>query len=329
MKRIFTTLFFCCLTVAFVDAQTDVVSAGFNAGSVTENGISAVLGQPFDAIVEGGGYEVSEGVTQAQLVTEDITAEVDYGEAYTENGFNYPAGTGVGIYHDRLYEPNGTQEHYDLIKNLTLKVLKVLICPSTVEDGDNNSYDVVAVANYCWTQSNLRATHYADAGHTEIARAEVYSAPGHDDVAANEETYGRLYTWYSAVGLPEDGSGTLTPDAHGYVQGACPEGWHIPTATEMAALEALSTEDIRTSELWRSPNNNTNSTGFTSLPAGLYSAAHSRFEQMLVNTGYWSLSNGTSVPVTATEFPYYCDRPVESPVSTSDMLSVRCVKNDE
>ena len=329
MRRKFSILFFCCLAVAFLEAQPEKTSSGFNALSKTENGISVVIGQPFNAIYSGSGYEVAEGVTQAQLVTETYGANVAYGDGYHDAGFDYDASTAEGIHYGRLYIPYGVPKNYDLLRKLTLNVLGGTSCGIPWVDANGFVYNTVAVANYCWTQSNLRATHYADAGHTEIARAEVYSAPGHDDVAANEETYGRLYTWYSAVGLPEDGSGTLTPDAHGYVQGACPEGWHIPTATEMAALEALSTEDIRTSELWRSPNSNTNSTGFTSLPAGLYSAAHSRFEQMLVNTGYWSLSNGTSVPVTATEFPYYCDRPVESPVSASDMLSVRCVKNDE
>ena len=317
-----------CVAAMAAMAQTEMVtSSGFNAGSVWGYNISAVLGQPFDAIFSGNGYEVSEGVTQAQLVIEEIPATVNYGEAYTENGFNYPAGTEVGTYYDSRYIDHGAPYKYDLLKKLTLEVIKVLICGETVYDGDDNPYATVAVANYCWTQKNLRATHYLDVDHTAIEHAEVYNAPGYDDVAANENTYGRLYTWYSAVGLPEDGSGTLTLDAEGYVQGICPDGWHIPTAEEMAALDALSAEDIRTAELWPTPNNNTNSTGFTSLPAGMYNAANGRYEQIHVNTGYWSLSNGTSVPATATELPYYCNLPLERPVSASDMLSVRCVKN--
>ena len=156
----------------------------------------------------------------------------------------------------------------------------------------------------------------------------MYDAPGFTDETANEATYGRLYTWWSAVNLPEDGSGTLVPDADGYVQGVCPDNWHIPTADEMAALEALSAEDIRTAELWLAPNSNTNSTGFTSLPAGMYNAANARYEQILMNTGYWSLSNGTSAPTTVNTLPYYCTHPIEKAISASDMLSVRCVKNN-
>ena len=224
----------------------------------------------------------------------------------------------------------GTPYKYDLLKKLTLHVVKALVCGETVYDGNHNPYATVAVAGYCWTQENLRATHYAD-GVTEIENAGVYNAPGYDDETANEATYGRLYTWYSAVGLPEDGSGTLTPDANGYVQGICPENWHIPTAEEMAALNALSAEDIRTAELWLAPNSNTNSTGFTSLPAGMYNAASGRYERILMDTGYWSVANGTGGSETqnfaSLQLPYYCNHPMETPVSASDMLSVRCVKN--
>ena len=318
---------FCAAAVA-VKAQTvPANSNGFNAGSVTENGVSAVLGQPFSAIYGGSGYEVSEGVSQAQLVTETISATVNEGEAYTANGFDYPAGTPEGTYTDSRYAAGGAQYGYDLLLTLTLKVVKALVCGETVYDGDNNPYATVAVAGYCWTQENLRATHYAD-GVTEIENAGVYSAPGFDDETANEATYGRLYTWYSAVGLPEDGSGTLIPDADGYVQGVCPNGWHIPTAAEMDALNAQGSEDLRTAELWVAPNGNTNSTGFTSLPAGKYNASTARYERILLDTGYWSVAEGPAVPTTVTALPYYCNLPKEAPASATDMLSVRCVKNN-
>ena len=328
MKRVFTILFFCCLSVAFLNAQPEKTSSGFNAGSSTENGISVVIGQPFSAIFGDSGYEFAEGVTQAQLVTETYGANVAYGAGYHDAWFDYDASTAEGIHYGKLYTPYGAPKKYDLLRKLTLSVLSSTACGNPVVDADGYVYNSVEVANYCWTQSNLRAKHYADAGHTKIARAGVFNAPGFTDVAANEKTYGRLYTWYSAVGLPEDGSGTLTPDANGYVQGACPAGWHIPTVVEKAALDALNTEDIRTAELWISPNSNTNSTGFTSLPAGMYNAAHACYEQILLNTGYWSLSNGTSAPTTVMTLPYYCSHPMEKPVSGSDMLSVRCVKNN-
>ena len=270
MRRFFTILLFCCLYVVSLNAQPKCVPAGFNAGSKSEGGISAILGQPFSAHFSTGGHKVTEGVLQV------------YAKA----------------------------------------------CGQTVFDGDHNPYATVSVAGYCWTKSNLRATHYADGVGTAIERSSVYHAPGHDDEAENENTYGRLYTWFSAVQLPEDGSGTLTPDANGYVRGACPDGWHIPTETEMDALLALNVEDLRTPELWVTPNNNNNSTDFTSLPAGMYNATKERFEGLHSQTTYWSLANGTQPPTTIMVLEYYCDLPVEEAVSAHDMLSIRCVKNN-
>jgi uncharacterized protein (TIGR02145 family) len=330
MKRFFTLLFFCCLSVAFADAQPETVN-GFAVGGGVDaaTGSEAIIGQPFSEYAKTASYSVTLGVGQSQLVTEAYTATVSYGDGYHDAWFDYDASTAPGTHLGKRYLANGTPKKYDLLKVLTLKIIGGTGgCSGTVADADGHVYHMVPVAHYCWTKENLYATHYADAGLTAIARTGVYNAPGFTDETANEGTYGRLYTWYSAVGLPEDGSGTLTPDANGYVQGVCPVGWHIPTAVEKAALDALSTEDIRTSELWLSPNSNTNSTGFTSLPAGLYNAASGQFEQILMNTGYWSLSNGTAAPTTIATLPYYCNHPIERAVSASDMLSVRCVKND-
>ena len=94
---------FCVAAVpAFAQTVTDMVetSSGFNAGSKTEYNISAVLGQPFDGITSQNGYEIAEGVSQAQLVTEESTATVNEGEAYAENGFSYPATTPAGTYEE-------------------------------------------------------------------------------------------------------------------------------------------------------------------------------------------------------------------------------------
>ena len=45
----------------------------------------------------------------------------------------------------------------------------------------------MVVANYCWTQQNLTAEHYAD-GNTEIDGAMAYQSMLHPDAAANVAT---------------------------------------------------------------------------------------------------------------------------------------------
>lgn len=207
------------------------------------------------------------------------------------------------------------------------------VCPSTVDDGDGNTYNTVILVGYCWTQSNLRATHYSD-GTKAVAKPLVYSPLPLADETSTANTYGRLYTWYSAVGVPEDGSAMPTPDEKGYIQGICPGGWHIPTRTEMDALGTLLTPDLRATTLWIDPHagDNTNSTGFTAVPAGEYNSSLDRYENLGTQTDWWSniYSHNTathSTFATAYTCPYYCEGLMEIVHAAGDAVSVRCVKN--
>lgn len=326
MKKILSIMIGLCVAVLSVVAQTvPETSQGFNMGSATENNISVVVGQPFGGIFAQNGYEVAEGVTQAQLVRESYNETVNYGDGYAGHGFSYPATTPAGTHQDSRYDVGGAQYGYDLLTELTLQVLNALVCPATVEDGDHNMYDVVAVVNRCWTKQNLKPTHYAD-GTTEIEGAMAYHNPSHPDEEANVAIYGRLYTWAAATHANADG--TVTPAADGYVQGICPDGWHIPTAEEKAALDAENADDLRTVEFWITTNTHTNSTGFTALPAGKYNGSLLSFEGLGTQTDWWSVvsGDGTATPA-AIELQYYCDSPMNGNPTASDALSVRCVKN--
>ena len=310
------------MAVVTLHAQTVPATVhGFNAGSATENHISAVVGQPFGAIFANSDFEVAEGVIQAQLVREHYEASVNNGEGYTGHGFDIQPGEPSGLY--KRYTVGGAQYKYDLLTELLLQFLN---CSEVVYDGNNFPYSTVAVAGYCWTKQNLKATRYPD-GTTEIPDAMAYQTAMHPDATANVTTYGRLYTWASAVNADADGH--VTPVA-GYVQGICPAGWHIPTATEMTALKALPAEDIRTSELWNAPNSNTNNTEFTALPAGKYNGALTRYEGLGSQTDWWTMADAPTADAvpTSTSVVYYCDSPIDGNSSANDGLSVRCVKDE-
>ena len=326
MKKILSIMIGLCVAALSVVAQTvPETSQGFNMGSATENNISVVVGQPFGGIFAQNGYQVTEGLSQAQLFRESYNETVNYGDGYTGHGFSYPGDTPGGTYHDSRYEVGGAEFGYDLLTELTLKVLNALSCPATVEDGEHNLYDVVEVVGYCWTKQNLKPTLYPD-GTTEIEGAMVYHNLSHPDEEAMVGIYGRLYTWAAATHANADG--TVTPDADGYVQGICPNGWHIPTAEEKAALDAENADDLRTVEFWITTNTHTNSTGFTALPAGKYNGSLLSFEGLGTQTDWWSVVNGdgTATPA-AIELQYYCDSPMNGNPAASDALSVRCVKN--
>lgn len=295
------------------------------------NATQVVIGQTFSYIDKGNGLEVSAGLPQAHLEILRVKASVNEGDGYNSNGFSYPSSTATGTYNDTLYVQNGSDLNYDLLKILKLIVLGSFTCGELVYDGDFNEYQTVSVNGYCWTQGNMRAMHYAD-GLSSIEKALVYKSGLHPDENANENLFGRLYSWYSAVNVPENSSETPTVGPDGFVQGICPNGWHIPAAEEMASLLSLPSEDIRSTELWIAPNHNTNSTLFTSLPAGRFNAENNRYEGLLSETSYWCSTNNAVSPGSTDKaetflVSYFCDMPSMENVNPANAISVRCVKN--
>ena len=313
----------CLSMVPVLSAQPETMS-GFVAGAVTQENTYSVLGQPFVGTSEGNGYQVTEGIAQTQLVREEYSEAVNYSAGYNAHGFYYPMSTPVGLYHDYLYYGHGGPYHYDYVKVLDLEVVAIP-CGDDVYDVDNNMYPTVAVAGYCWTKKNLMVEHFPD-GVTVIPGAMVYSGSVYNDVESNLTTYGRLYTWHSAVNVPENSSAIPAPDEDGFVRGICPEGWHIPTTTEMTALQAVPLSDLRSQTLWVGTSN-TNSTDFTALPAGLYKASAERFEGLLTFTDFWTDAHPSTTAGTTIPMVYYCEEPVEMSPGPSDALSVRCVRN--
>ncbi|MBQ3734426.1 MAG: fibrobacter succinogenes major paralogous domain-containing protein [Bacteroidales bacterium] len=326
MKNISLTFTLVMMVLAAV-AQPETMS-GFVAGAITQNNTYSVLGQPFVGTSEGSGYQVVEGIAQAQLVRQKINAVVNVGEAYADNGFSYPATTPAGIYHNSGYVVHGAEYYYDLLKLLTLKVEGPFSCGDPIMDVDFNEYPTVYVAGRCWTQKNLMAEHYPD-GVTAIPNARVYQ-----DDAANLPVYGRLYTWCAAVGVSGDCSAAPAVDADGYVQGVCPDGWHIPTTAEMEALRTVSVPALNSTTLWVGPTAayNTNASGFTALPAGKYNATLLRYEGLGTEADWWS-DSGAYDPSTHTTTAnvyicaWYCDGVLTETRLANDAVSVRCVKN--
>lgn len=315
------------MVMMIVVAQPETMS-GFVAGAITQENTYSVLGQPFVGTSEGYGYQVVEGIAQTQLVRKNINVMVNVGDGYSDYGFSYPATTPVGTYHNSGYMVHGARYYYDSINILTLKVVGPFTCGDPVMDVDLNEYPTVYVAGRCWTQKNLMAVHYPDGVRT-IPDARVY----HDD-AANLPVYGRLYTWCAAVDVAGDCSAAPAVDANGFVQGVCPDGWHIPTTAEMEALRTVSVPALNATTLWITPNagDNTNASGFTAVPAGKYNASLLRYEGLGTEADWWSTS-GAYDPSTHTTTAnvyvcaWYCDGLLTQTLYANDAVSVRCVRN--
>jgi uncharacterized protein (TIGR02145 family) len=196
------------------------------------------------------------------------------------------------------------------------EVIVSMTCPTTLAY-EGGPYDVTSLATLCWS-SNMATRNYDGGG--PIAFAKPYN-----NSAANEAIFGLLYTWYSAVNVPEGSTTLPTPGLNGHVQGICPDGWHVPSQAEWDLLSAYSANDLKSTTLWLAPNAGTNLTGFNSLPAGMCSGATDKFIDLYGFTAYWANDADPSQYAHSFYLTYYCDIILERIMNKLDGLSVRCI----
>ncbi len=113
-----------------------------------------------------------------------------------------------------------------------------------VKDIDGNLYNTVSIGTQVWMAENLKTTHYADGTEIPLVKDntewtnlgdnstdDAYCWYNNDSVSY-AGTYGALYTW--AASMKKATSSSSNPSG---VQGACPDGWHLPSDDEWKELE--------------------------------------------------------------------------------------------
>ncbi len=111
------------------------------------------------------------------------------------------------------------------------------IIGTSVSDYEGNEYGVVQIGNQIWMTENLKTTHYADGIAIPLVTYNTAWANlgdnNTDDAYCyyNNSQYGALYIWAAAM------NGAVSSTANpGGIQGACPDGWHLPSDAEWAEL---------------------------------------------------------------------------------------------
>ena len=143
--------------------------------------------------------------------------------------------------------------------------------PQYVVDIDSNFYKVVEIGNQVWMAENLKTTRLKDGtkipfvpkdkqwlGLKTPALCWYNDGPFLNDSARYVSTYGFLYNWY-AVNTSK----------------LCPDGWHVPSASEWEELHdflginaGAKMKETGTFH-WNSTSLEvTNESGFTALPSG-------------------------------------------------------------
>ena len=203
----------------------------------------------------------------------------------------------------------------------------VNLCGGQITDGNGNPYPSLYVGDapmrYCWTGINMRNT--LDANGNAVP-SMVYTSPTHPNADENLNTYGRLYTWYAAVGLPENSEDDPAVTTNGgFVTGLCPKGWHIPNEDNLMSLNSINAFSLMADTLWLMPG--TNASGFNALPSGFYNSSTGRFENILGQTYFWSSEQVNKKIMQVCSLLFGCDVSALDEMLGNHGLSVRCVKN--
>ncbi len=203
---------------------------------------------------------------------------------------------------------------------------------TTVTDIDGNIYPTVTIGNQVWMAKNLEVSHYRNGDPipnlTTISQFQSSLLGAWCDWENNSaygDIYGHLYNWY-AVYDPRN---------------VAPDGWHVATRTEWQELVLhlggiLGTDDSiaggKMKEMgfahWEQPNTGaTNSSGFTSLPAGWLQTGV--FYGIFEGTIWWAVDPITEAFVTKFAYSNGAGHAGAKPLMPPPNYgcSIRCVKD--
>ena len=262
------------------------------------------------------GYSYTNGTSLAS--TDEATVTVEGSQLCPGSSNNTI--TAVTIKH--------TSDNVDVTDcyDITLKKGKLTVtspdCPTTL-DYAGYTYPIVQVGDRCWFAENLRA--------------EIGDAVPYDENSANTPKFGLLYNWTDAL----NGHGTkeTEPCFGDFVQGACPEGWSLPSAADFEALKTAAGDDMKAirsdnATYWIPEYIGTNSTNFDERGGGLFNASTNRFEELRSAAYFWTCESILNPDAYAAGMAlsyvdeYYCSgKFIPKIMSQNSKQSVRCIRN--
>lgn len=194
----------------------------------------------------------------------------------------------------------------------------------TVTDIDGNTYATIQIGTQTWMAENLKTTRYNDG--TDIPNVTSITAwsaltTGAYSINPNNSsyhtTYGKLYNWYAVK-----------------TDKLAPAGWHVPTDAEWTTLttylgdDSVAGDKMKATTLWQAYSGitNTNSSGFTCLPAGLRVSSGQHY--VIGDNGYfWSSTEISSYNARLRSLGYNRSSVGSYSRDKREGCSIRCIKD--
>ena len=207
---------------------------------------------------------------------------------------------------------------------LTISFLFSTIARSQITAQDGKTYKTVKIGNQTWMSENLSVSIYRN-GDTipQVQDPKAWSTLTtgawcyYEGKTETGTKYGKLYNWY-AINDP---------------RGLAPEGWHIPTDAEWAALTTFlggkieSSAKIKSTRGWSQGGNGSNESGFNALPGGTRSINEAF--SFVGDYGYWWTSSSFDGYSAWNRFLAYNNNYIGRSTGWKQFgNSVRCVKDE-
>jgi uncharacterized protein (TIGR02145 family) len=182
-----------------------------------------------DSIPGDGGYSIT---------ARGVCYSTSPNPTYTDNDHTTD-GTGPGkytstftvldgkkTYYARPYFVNAVGTYYGQEVTFTTFPLAPTTGENEVADIDGNIYHTIKIGNQVWMVENLRTTHYKNGGIIPTCSGDIYNETNpkyqwvYNNISENIVPYGRLYTL--SAGMDD--------------RGIAPEGWRIPSSSDLSTL---------------------------------------------------------------------------------------------
>jgi uncharacterized protein (TIGR02145 family) len=297
-----------------------------------------------EVISEGGDQNTIRGFCYSTIsnptISNDTTVNGTGLGVYTGTLQNLAPST---TYYARAYATNSVGTSYGSELSFSTNTSNGFSSCGAVSDIDGNHYQTVLIGSQCWTQSNLRTSRYinGDSVVTGLSDSSWSTTnQGAFIISQYPSDFGFYYNHYAAIDS----------------RGICPSGWRLPSENDWNLLiktvdNLADTGCINWCEqsTWgamslkssisypHSPigwslayvgGPGSNSSGFTSLPAGVISTmGHFIIPSSNRWTNYWSTSihNSPNVPTRMMERDTY--KIFKALENQKYGFSIRCIKN--
>lgn len=197
-----------------------------------------------------------------------------------------------------------------------------------VDARDGRKYKTVKIGRQMWMAQNL---NYADSVKMPSLKSKSWY---YNNETANCDIVGRLYTWSAAMDSIKTGCGdglACTPSLP--VQGACPDGWHLPSKEEWDTLftavggQSIAGKVLKSKCGWYNNGNGNDAFGFAVLPAG-YRSDDSIFDYNGNGASFWSSTRYNNFHSWKMYlYSYYDNAYLDNYGDNNYAFSIRCLKD--